>query len=91
LLLLVGAGLFARTLRNLKALDVGIATDHLVTFTIDSRLAEYQPNQTAELRDQILGKLPGLTGCAFRRSDKRIRTGRYQPEHQYTVAGYHPA
>ena len=35
----VGAGLFARTLRNLRTLDVGIATDHLVTFTVDPRLA----------------------------------------------------
>src|SRR5580692_2808794 len=38
LLLLVGAGLFARTLRNLKSLDVGFATDHLITFSIDPSL-----------------------------------------------------
>jgi len=35
LLLLVGAGLFMRTLHNLKSLDVGFATDHIVTFSID--------------------------------------------------------
>ena len=42
LLLLVGAGLFVRTLHNLRTLDVGFATDHLVSFGINPRLAGYQ-------------------------------------------------
>jgi len=91
LLLLVGAGLFARTLRNLKALDVGIATDHLVTFTIDSRLAGYQPNQTAELRDQILGKLPGLPGVRSAAATNDPELADTSRSTNITVAGYHPA
>ena len=39
LLLLVGAGLFVRTLQNLKALDVGFSTENLLTFGVDPRLA----------------------------------------------------
>jgi len=39
LLLLVGAGLFVRTLRNLKDLDVGFITDHLITLPSDPKLA----------------------------------------------------
>ncbi|HEY9140785.1 MAG TPA: ABC transporter permease [Bryobacteraceae bacterium] len=42
LLLLVGAGLFVRTLHNLRTIDVGFATDHLVSFGINPRLAGYQ-------------------------------------------------
>jgi len=60
LLLLVGAGLFARTLHNLKSLDVGFATDHLLTFTIDPSLAGYQPSQNLEVDSRVLRTLAAL-------------------------------
>jgi ABC-type lipoprotein release transport system permease subunit len=41
LLLLVGAGLFVRTLRNLDSLGPGFPTDHLLTFTINPSLNGY--------------------------------------------------
>jgi len=91
LLLLVGAGLFARTLRNLRTLDVGIATDHLVTFTVDPRLAGYQLSQTAGLRDQILGKLselPGMRSAAATNDPELADTNRRS---NITVAGYRAA
>jgi putative ABC transport system permease protein len=62
LLLLVGAGLFARTLHNLKSLDVGFATDHLVTFNIDPSLAGYQSAQDLELDSRVLRTLTQLPG-----------------------------
>jgi putative ABC transport system permease protein len=62
LLLLLGAGLFVRTLHNLKSFDVGFASDHLVTFGIDPRLAGYKPDQTSVLYKQILQKLRALPG-----------------------------
>ena len=62
LLLLVGAGLFARTLHNLKSLDVGFATDHLVTFTIDPSLAGYPPTQNLEVDTRVLHALAALPG-----------------------------
>jgi len=67
LLLLVGAGLFTRTLHNLKSLDVGFATDHLVTFSIDPALAGYQPSQNLEVDTRVLstlGALPGVRSAA---------------------------
>jgi len=46
LLLLVGAGLFVRTLRNLDSLGPGFPTDHLLTFRIDPSLSGYSDEET---------------------------------------------
>ncbi|MGA8432047.1 MAG: ABC transporter permease [Candidatus Sulfotelmatobacter sp.] len=62
LLLLVGAGLFTRTLHNLKSLNVGFATDHLVTFNIDPSLAGYPSTQNAEVSGRVLRALASLPG-----------------------------
>ena len=67
LVLLVGAGLFVRTLDNLKRTDVGFVTEHLVTFGIDAQLAGYENNQTTNLYQRItdaLKQLPGVRGVA---------------------------
>src|ERR1035441_2848297 len=63
LLLLVGAGLFVRTLHNLRTLDVGFATDHLVSFGIDPRLAGYQTGQVFPLYRRVLQTLSALPGA----------------------------
>jgi predicted permease len=62
LLLLVAAGLFVRTLRNLRAVDVGFATDHLVSFRLNSRLAGYPPEQLQSVNRRILDSLAALPG-----------------------------
>ncbi len=62
-MLLVAAGLFSRTLSNLKAVNVGFVTDHLLTFQIDPRIAGYQPSAAASLYKRlldILGSQPGV-------------------------------
>ncbi len=67
LLLLIGAGLFVRTLHNLRALDVGFATDHLVSFGVNPRLSGYQPEQVFPLYrrvTQTLSALPGTRSVA---------------------------
>jgi predicted permease len=51
--LLVGAGLFARSLNNLKQLDLGLRPDHLVTFSIAPELNGYSPQRTIALFDQL--------------------------------------
>jgi predicted permease len=62
MLLLVGAGLFVRTLHNLKSLNVGFATDRLVTFGIDPSLGGYQPAQAPKVHAGVLQTLTGLPG-----------------------------
>ena len=67
LLLLIGAGLFVRTLHKLRTQDVGFATDHLVTFSINPRLAGYPPEQVIPLFrrvQQSLSALPGTRSAA---------------------------
>ncbi|MGA9355393.1 MAG: FtsX-like permease family protein, partial [Terriglobales bacterium] len=89
LLLLVAAGLFARTLRNLKTLDVGFATDHLLTFTIDPRLSGYQLNQSTELYEQIFDKLSTLPGVRSVAATTDPELANSDSTSNITVAGYH--
>lgn len=51
--LLVGAGLFARSLNNLQHLDLGLRADHLVAFSIAPELNGYTPQRTIALFDQL--------------------------------------
>jgi len=90
-LLLVGAGLFVRTLRNLKSLDVGFTTSNLVTFGIDPRLAGYERRQTAELYQRVLDKLAGLPGVRFVAATSDPELANNNTGSNITVAGYRAA
>lgn len=62
--LLVGAGLFARSLNNLKRLDLGVRAEQLVEFSIAPELNGYTPVRSIALFDQLresLAALPGVT------------------------------
>src|SRR6185437_10172958 len=91
LLLLVGAGLFVRTLRNLRTLNVGFPTDHLVTFTVDPKLAGYEDKQTFALYREILDKLSALPGVrsAAATNDPELANNNWG--RNITIAGYQPA
>jgi predicted permease len=67
LLLLVGAGLFVQTLRNLKSLNVGFTTDHLVIFGVDPTFGGYDTKQAIVAQKQLLDALaaqPGVRSVA---------------------------
>jgi len=67
-LLLVCAGLFARTLHNVRSLDLGLDLDGLITFEADPTRAGYDvPRAHAYFRD-ILERLrtaPGIQDAAY--------------------------
>ena len=68
LLLLFGAGLFVRTLRNLENLGPGFPTDHLLTFTIDPSLNGYSDEETKSFYERLnvnLQTMPGVTSAGF--------------------------
>ena len=67
-LLLFGAGLFVRTLRNLESLGPGFPTDHLLTFRIDPSLNGYSDEETKSLYERLnvnLQTMPGVTSVGF--------------------------
>src|SRR3989449_2293228 len=60
-ILLAGAGLFIRTLRNLHSLDLGFQREHLVLFDLDFP-RNYNANQRADVNAQVLQRIATLTG-----------------------------
>ena len=62
LLLLVGAGLFVRTLQRLKAVDIGFPTDHMLTFRLNPLLAGYPTAENKAVCTRVLETLSNLPG-----------------------------
>ncbi len=62
ILLLVGSGLLVRTLQNLRHVDVGFNTTHLLTFSVDPGLAGIPKDRVLPLDRQILDALTALPG-----------------------------
>ena len=68
LLLLIGAGLFIRSLQNLKDLDPGFQTSNLVEFSIDPTLNGYKPERSLDFYRQLrenLNAIPGVESSAL--------------------------
>jgi predicted permease len=90
LLLLIGAGLFIRTLHNLTTVDLGLKTDNLIAFAIDPSLNGYTPARSSQLAKELLDRLratPGVTAAGFAAvrilEDNQWTTG-------ITIEGYTP-
>ncbi|HYW47738.1 MAG TPA: ABC transporter permease [Bryobacteraceae bacterium] len=68
-LLLAGAGLFVRTLANLKQADAGFRdVDNLVTFQIDPALSGYKVERVIAFYQQVLNgvrSLPGVKSAGY--------------------------
>jgi predicted permease len=88
LMLLVGAGLFVRTLHNLKSLNAGFATDHLLTFGVDPRLAGYEPARTFALYKRIFETLKGLPGVRSVAATDDPELANDNETGNITIAGY---
>src|SRR5205823_13517599 len=67
-LLLFGAGLFVRSLQNLKTTDTGVALDNLVTFQLSPALSGYDEPRAVQLNKELLERLrsaPGVKSAAM--------------------------
>ena len=67
-LLLFGAGLFVRSLQNLKTTDTGVGLDNLVTFQLAPTLSGYDGPRSVQLYGTLLERLrsaPGVKSAAF--------------------------
>jgi predicted permease len=86
LVLLIGAGLFLRTLENLRSVDVGFNANNLLMFRINPLANRYDNDRIPQLRvrtKDTLAALPGVQSVAFTRmallSGGQSITGMYVP------------
>jgi predicted permease len=99
LVLLVGAGLFARSLYNLKDVNPGFRADNLVSFSIDASLNGYSQPRMHELFRRLedsLRVLPGVRAVATVEvpplsgdsSTNTVRVEGYEPKPQEDMNPY---
>ncbi len=62
LLLLIGAGLFVRTLRNLAQIDVGFNRENLLIFRVNPGVSGYRGERLTNLYQQMLERIEALPG-----------------------------
>ena len=71
LVLLFGAGLFVRTLRNLEGVNPGFSTENLLVFKVEPSLIGYRGQQLVDLYGRIASRLealPGVRSVTFSRN-----------------------
>jgi len=88
--LLVGACLLARSLYNLRNIDLGLKTDHLIKFDTDVRSVGTPLDQTPAMMEQIAAAIrrdPGITDVGY--SSVGILSGD-RTGSNITIAGYKP-
>jgi predicted permease len=93
LLLLIAAGLFARTLRNLKAQDIGIDRQHvLLVWAAPFQAGRTGPAVAAlyEIAQQRLSALPGVLSASPSNSGVLTGGGSGAPSETLTVQGQPP-
>ena len=67
-LLLIGAGLFIRSLRNLHLTDLGMRAENLLAFSVDPSIGGYSPERTQQFYQQLVDRIKtqhGVNGVAF--------------------------
>jgi predicted permease len=69
-LLLIGAGLLIRTLRNLQHVETGFNANNLLLFDVDPSLSGYKDDRLTRLYEQMFARLetvPGVQSVTFSR------------------------
>src|SRR6185436_11355864 len=71
LVLLVGAGLFLRTLENLERVDIGFDSSNLLMFNVNPRVNGYDLTRSSRIFGQVLERMatvPGVMSAALTRT-----------------------
>jgi predicted permease len=90
LLLLVGAGLFAHSLYNLKNLDPGFRTENLMTFAMDPSLNGYSQSRIQAFYARVQEDIAALPGVRSVSMASIAALGGDEDMSTVTVEGYHP-
>lgn len=88
LLLLIGAGLFARSLQNLRGLDSGMKLDNTIAFDVDPTLAGYKGQRALVFYQQLLDRLRSLPGVRSAATAGVRVLSRSDWESTITIEGY---
>ena len=67
-ILLLGAGLLVRTLRQLRSLNAGFDSQHVVTFSLEPKMTAYTPENGRSLEERLLEQvrsLPGVVSASY--------------------------
>jgi predicted permease len=90
LLLLIGAGLFIRSLRNLRDMGPGFTTGNLAAFEVDPSLNGYNTDRSKLFYRQLtaeIGAIPGVRSVGV--ATVRILENN-ESDSWLTIEGYHP-
>jgi len=87
--LLIGAGLFVRSLQNLRSLDVGFNHENIVQFSIDPG-SGYDLARRANLYKQVISRLEALPGARSATLSDVSLLSPYGSLTGVTVPGYTP-
>ncbi|NIQ58043.1 MAG: permease, partial [Gammaproteobacteria bacterium] len=91
LLLLVGAGLFLRSLGRATTLDKGFESDHLALATMDPGLQGYEPAGTRAVYDAVLERVRALPGVRAAALADMVPLGMGSHQNGVSIPGYEPA
>ncbi len=90
LLLLVSAGLFGKTLMNLSRVDLGVRTDHLMTFSMTPKLSGYTDARVIGFYQQLRERLAALPGVSSATAARVAIVSGSSSSGNMTVEGFTP-
>ncbi|HTB97098.1 MAG TPA: ABC transporter permease [Terracidiphilus sp.] len=90
-LLLGGAGLFVRTLDNLRGAQVGYDTAHLATFNLNPSSSGYAEDRTPVIVKSALDAIQRIPGVAFVAATTDPELAGDTETSNYSVQGYKPS
>jgi putative ABC transport system permease protein len=90
-MLLAGAGLFVRTLDNLRHQPVGFDTTHLVTFSLDPAGSGYGEDRTPQIETGALDALRRIPGILQAAGTEDAELAGNSNGSGFSVQGYKPA
>jgi predicted permease len=90
LLLLVAAGLLGRTLINLNHVDLGMRTDHLLTWMLMPRLNQYSNDRARQFYEQMTERLRAIPGATLTTASTIGAIAGNSSSQNVTVEGFTP-
>jgi macrolide transport system ATP-binding/permease protein len=88
LLLLVGAGLFVRTLSNLGSVELGFNRERVLLFTVNARQAGYRDDALVRFYDTLRARLGAIPGVRSVTASNMALVSQGMISYTVTVPGY---